>query len=153
MSSLQQNNTTKFLRFLTIVLNLCLHIKRKQNPGLIFFFFFFFGYLAQVVRSQVPHQGSNPCPLRWKHEVLTTQQSGKSLATLCFTGVNSTLDRNDIMPSSVLERERIENSLAVQWLGHHAFTAGGLGSIPGWRIKIYNPYGWQKKKKPERTHG
>lgn len=50
------------------------------------------------------------------------------------------------MPSSVLERERIENSLAVQWLGHHAFTAGGLGSIPGGELRSYNPYGWQKKK-------
>ena len=28
------------------------------------------------------------------------------------------------------------NSLAVQWLGLHAFTAVGLGSIAGWRTKI-----------------
>ena len=60
MSSLQQNNTTKFLRFLTIVLNLCLHIKRKQNPGLVTFFFLF-GHITQVVESQFPDQGSNPC--------------------------------------------------------------------------------------------
>ena len=24
------------------------------------------------------------------------------------------------------------NSLAVQWLGLHAYTAGSLGSVPGW---------------------
>ena len=138
MSSLQQNNTTIFLRFLTIVLNLCLHIKRKQNPGLIFFFFFLatshrLWDLSSPTRDQIH------VPLHWKHEVLTTQQPGKSPKTLCFTGVNSTLDRNDIMPS-------------VQWLGHHAFTAGGLGSIPGWRIKILQPIRLaKKKKKPERT--
>ena len=28
------------------------------------------------------------------------------------------------------------NSLAVQWLGIHASTAGRLGSIPGWATKI-----------------
>ena len=33
------------------------------------------------------------------------------------------------------------NSLAVQWLGLGAFTAQGLGSIPGWGTKI-----------PEATH-
>ena len=28
------------------------------------------------------------------------------------------------------------NSLAAQWLGLHAFTAEGAGSIPGWGTKI-----------------
>ena len=28
------------------------------------------------------------------------------------------------------------NSLVVQWLGLHAFTAEGPGSIPGWGTKI-----------------
>ena len=28
------------------------------------------------------------------------------------------------------------NSLAVQWLGLGAFTAGAQGSIPGWETKI-----------------
>ena len=28
------------------------------------------------------------------------------------------------------------NSLGVQWLGLHAYTAEGLGSIPGWGVKI-----------------
>ena len=28
------------------------------------------------------------------------------------------------------------NSLVVQWLQLHVFTAGGLGLIPGWRTKI-----------------
>ena len=30
------------------------------------------------------------------------------------------------------------NSLAVQWLGFHASTAGGTGSIPGRGTKILN---------------
>ena len=32
--------------------------------------------------------------------------------------------------------ECFENSLAVQWLGLHAFTAEGMGSIPGRGTKI-----------------
>ena len=57
------------------------------------------------------------------------------------------------MTSSVLERERIENSLAVQWLGHHAFTAGVLRLIAGWRTKILQPV-WlaKKKKKSQKGH-
>ena len=57
------------------------------------------------------------------------------------------------MTSSVLERERIENSLAVQWLGHHAFTAGVLGLIPGWRTKILQPAWLAKKKKKKSQKG
>ena len=56
------------------------------------------------------------------------------------------------MTSSVLERERIENSLAVQWLGHHAFTAGVLCLIPGWRTKILQPVWLAKKKKSQKGH-
>ena len=33
----------------------------------------------------------------------------------------------------------IESSLAVQWLGLGAFTAGGLDSIPGLRTEIPYP--------------
>ena len=39
------------------------------------------------------------------------------------------------------------NSLAVQWLGLHAFTAKGPGSIPGWGTKI--PQALQSKKPPK----
>ena len=35
------------------------------------------------------------------------------------------------------------NYLPVQWLGLHSFTVEGLGSIPGWGIKI--PW-WDQKK-------
>ena len=44
------------------------------------------------------------------------------------------------------------NSLAVQWLGLHAFTAQGLSSIPG-RVTKIPQVGWhgQKKKKSEMT--
>ena len=42
------------------------------------FFFFFFGYSAQHTGSWFPHQDSNPCPLQWKHSVLTTGSPDKS---------------------------------------------------------------------------
>ena len=39
------------------------------------------------------------------------------------------------------------NSLAVQWLGLHAFTSEGSGSISGGGTKIPQAAAWQKKKK------
>ena len=37
-----------------------------------------FGHTAQHIGSYIPDQGSNLCPLHWKHEILTTRPSGKS---------------------------------------------------------------------------
>ena len=43
----------------------------------------------------------------------------------------------------------IGTSLAVQWLGVHAFTAGGPGSIPGQETKIQHAtQQGQEKKNP-----
>ena len=42
----------------------------------------FFDHAAQHLGSQFPNQGSNPCLLQWKREVLTTGPPGKSLFTL-----------------------------------------------------------------------
>ena len=39
------------------------------------------------------------------------------------------------------------NSLAVQWLEIHAFTAEGTGSIPGWGTKIPQDTRRSQKKK------
>ena len=39
------------------------------------------------------------------------------------------------------------NSLAVQWLGLCAFTAEGLGSIPGWETKFLQATRHSQKKK------
>ena len=39
------------------------------------------------------------------------------------------------------------NSLVVQWLGFHIFTAKGPGLIPGQETKIYKSYSTAKKKK------
>ena len=36
----------------------------------------------------------------------------------------------------VLKRKRTGTSLVVQWLRLCTFTAGGMGSIPGWGTKI-----------------
>ena len=34
------------------------------------------------------------------------------------------------------KKKDLGNSLAVEWLGLHVFTAEGVGSIPGWGIRI-----------------
>ena len=39
------------------------------------------------------------------------------------------------------------NSLAVQWLGLHSFTAEGLDSISGWGTKILQATRHSQKKK------
>ena len=36
----------------------------------------------------------------------------------------------------LLKKNKVGNSLAVQWLGLHPFTAEGPGSIPGWGARI-----------------
>ena len=42
--------------------------------------------------------------------------------------------------------------LAVQWLRHHASTAGGTGSIPGWGTKILHATGSRPKKKKKKLN-
>ena len=42
------------------------------------FFFFSFWLCQTAFRILVPDQGSNLCPLQWKHRVLTTGSPGKS---------------------------------------------------------------------------
>ena len=41
--------------------------------------------------------------------------------------------------------------LAVQWLGIHASTEGGMGSTPGWGTEIRMPCGTAKNKKERNT--
>ena len=43
----------------------------------------------------------------------------------------------------------VGNSLTVQWLGLHAFTAEGTGSVPGWGTKIPQAV-WCSQKKEKR---
>ena len=43
--------------------------------------------------------------------------------------------RNPCLLEAVKDKTA-RNSLAVQWLGLQAFTAEGVGSIPGWGTKI-----------------
>ena len=42
------------------------------------------------------------------------------------------------------------NSLAVQWLGLHASSAGGMGLIPGWGTKISHAVWCSQKKKKKK---
>ena len=43
------------------------------------------------------------------------------------------------------------NSLAVQWLGPHAFTAKGVGSIPSWETKILQALWLGQEKERKKT--
>ena len=42
-------------------------------------------------------------------------------------------------PASNFLKIEIGNSLVVQWLGLHAFTAKGAGSVPGWELRCHKP--------------
>ena len=50
-------------------------------------------------------------------------------------------------------RKNLQNSLVVQWLGLWAFTAEGLGWIPGWGSKIPQAAWSSRKKERERKEG
>ena len=54
------------------------------------------------------------------------------------------------MSSKMISIHIVGNSLAVQWLGLSAFTAGGACSIPGQETKILQPS--QCRKKHTHTH-
>ena len=51
------------------------------------FVFLFFGHATEHARSWFPNQGSNPCPLQWKLDVLTTGLPGKSQECVIYEGV------------------------------------------------------------------
>ena len=55
-----------------------------------------------------------------------------SLEKSCTQGGDLTVSIAFTTPSKTI----LGNSLAVQWSGLGAFTAEGLGSIPGWGTKI-----------------
>ena len=74
----------------------------------------------------LPDQGSNPCPLHWQADS----------QPLCHQGSPVT---------SLFKKISLGNSLVVQWLGLCAFTAMGLGSIPGQGMKILQA-AWHSQK-------
>ena len=53
--------------------------ERLLAPSLSLSFFFFLAILQGLGDLKFPDQGLNPCPLKWKHRVLTTGPPGKSL--------------------------------------------------------------------------
>ena len=53
--------------------------KKKERKKAFFFFFYLFSSTTWHVGSYSPHQGSNSCPLQWKHAVSTTEPPGRSL--------------------------------------------------------------------------
>ena len=50
---------------------------------LFYLFIYFFGCTVRHLGSHFPDQGLNPCPVQWKHGVLTTGPPGKS-STILF---------------------------------------------------------------------
>ena len=54
-------------------------VRIKHSITFYLFVELFFGLTAWHVESFFPDQGSNPHPLQWKHEFLTTGPPGKSL--------------------------------------------------------------------------
>ena len=58
----------------------------------------FFGYTAQRTGSQFPDQRSNPCPLQWKHGVLTTGPPGNSQKWT--KDLNKNLTKEDIQTTN-----------------------------------------------------
>ena len=54
--------------------------------------------------------------------------------------------------SAEIQETGLGNSLAVQWLGLRASTAGGTGLMPGWGTKILDAMLQGQKKKRKRVY-
>ena len=69
----------------------CIRIRTLQNrcwegrPGKNLFLFSFWP-CHQLVRTEFPNQGLNPCPPQWKNKVLTAEPSGYSLEKIFVWG-------------------------------------------------------------------
>ena len=71
---------------------------------IIYYLFIYWQLHHTACGILVPDQVSNPCPLQWKHRILTTGQPGKSLI-MCFLECNT------------LSKDRdYETLVGVQWL-------------------------------------
>ena len=86
------------------------------------------GSRAQLLRGMwdPPRPGLEPVPLHWQADS----------QPLCHQGSPVT---------SLFKKISLGNSLVVQWLGLCAFTAMGLGSIPGRGMKILQA-AWHSQK-------
>ena len=65
----------------------------------------------------------------------------------CWWDVNWYFHYGGDCVSSIKNYKYVGNSLVVQWLGLCAFTAEGLGSIPGRRAEISQAVWCSRKKK------
>ena len=74
--------------------------QRPPGKSTMFLLNFFFGCAPQPIGSQFPTQGSNPCPLHWKHRALKTGLPGTFLKlTLIYLSRNIMQGINSIMYS------------------------------------------------------
>ena len=74
-------------------------------------------------------------------------QNSPSLGPSASLASSLVLIRNSLLGLTSQNHLFNGNSLAVQWLGLHAFTTEGLGSIPGWGTKIPQAM-WRGQKNP-----
>ena len=108
-----------------------------------------------------PDFEQNPqASLRWDTHCFSSQQTHTDIYRNTHANTDGHRHRKIYSHTSLMPRGRalhlslnynnlksLENSLAVQWLGLHASTAGGTVSIPGQGTKIMHAMGCGKKKK------
>ena len=87
------------------------------------------GYASEHVGSSFPNQGLNPCPLRWKHGVLTTG-SPRNSPVFLFYDFCSLAPRNDIF----LVLNNYEKCPEWKWCPASRVPKAmvALGDIPRW---------------------
>ena len=87
-----------------------------------------------------PDQGSNPCPLHWKHGVLTTGPPGKSHTLLSYVNESKyyfTHSNIEYQPSGLVLKKKKSACNAGETLGQEDPLEKGMAthsSIFAWRI-------------------
>ena len=86
---------------------------------------------------------------RFCEKDIVTQDTNPALSDFAISSV--VLVQAAFVPSGSLLEMQALGILAVQWLGIHAYTEGGMGSTPGWGTEIRMPCGTAKNKKERNT--
>ena len=94
----------------------------------------------QTTKRNKEKETKNKHRINWKTRFEMAINTYVSIITLNVNGLNASI-----------KRHRVENSLAVQWLGLCASTAVGMGSLPGQGTKIPQATWHSQKKKKKKT--
>ena len=98
-------------------------------------------FTTSAIWKAPPH----PC-IGWFQNSPQTLLRGIMLYSPSFSWQGLAHSRDSI---NAVQKESTGASLAVQWLGLHTSSAGGMGSVPGWGTKISQP---KKQKKMNRVN-